>query len=223
MSDKPPKTILVISPHPDDLEIGMGGTVAYEISLGTKIVSVVLTDGRRSQRSFKCSDNEMAEIRNKEVKIAANLLKIQELHCLNLSDLYSPENQEKLYEKLSHLLIKYQPNDLYMPHPKLDRHYSHVLASELVLAIIKRLREENQLTSLSLWAYEIWGLFPSWDLAVDISKFVDKKRDAINCHQSQVQDIAYAEGVLGLNRWRAVFSDPHKIPAASYLEVFVSL
>lgn len=223
MSKNPSQTLMVISPHPDDLEIGMGGTVAKEITLGNKVVSVVLTDGRRSQRSFSCSDKEMATIRSKEVKAAANLLGIRDLHCLGLSDLYSFENQERLCQHLSTLLVEYQPKHVYLPHPKLDRHPSHSLGAELVLTIISELVKEKSLVQMSVWAYELWGLFPSWDLAIDISKFIEEKRQAINCHQSQVRDIAYVDGVLGLNRWRAVFNDPHKIPTSSYIEVFIKL
>jgi len=40
------KKVLVISAHPDDMEIGMGGTVAKLSASGCSIISVVLTDGR---------------------------------------------------------------------------------------------------------------------------------------------------------------------------------
>jgi hypothetical protein len=44
---------------------------------------------------------------------------------------------------------------------------------------------------------------------------------AIAEHQSQVATIPYGEGVLGLNRWRAVFADPKvSAPAGMYAEVF---
>ncbi|HSL02768.1 MAG TPA: hypothetical protein VK901_04430 [Nitrospiraceae bacterium] len=41
-----------------------------------------------------------------------------------------------------------------------------------------------------------------------------KKMAAIAEHRSQVATIPYGEGVLGLNRWRAVFADPNaSVPA----------
>jgi hypothetical protein len=50
---------------------------------------------------------------------------------------------------------------------------------------------------------------------------VAKKMAAIAEHQSQVATIPYGEGVLGLNRWRAVFVDPKaSAPAGMYAEVF---
>lgn len=217
------KTLLVISPHPDDLEIAMGGTVAKAIKMGRQVISVVLTDGRRSQRSFDCSDEEMAKVRQQEVTAAANMLGIKQLHCLALSDLYSIENQQKLAKDLSNLLTEYQPQEIYLPHPTLDRHKSHQLGAKLSLDVINKLIDNKTLPQVTIWAYEAWGLFSNWDLVIDISKFVEIKRAAINCHQSQITDIAYADGVLGLNRWRGVFSDPHKISSQAYVEVFIKL
>lgn len=219
------ETILVISPHPDDLEIAMGGTVAKEIAQGKRVVSIVLTDGRRSQRSFACSDEEMAKIRQQEVKEAAQILGINELYSLELEDLRIIENQEKLNKLLTNLLEKYKPKEIYLPHPELDRHPTHQLAAKLVLKLIKELieNENNYLAKVSIWAYEVWGLFANWDLEVDISDFVEIKLAAINYHKSQVKDIAYGEGMLGLNRWRAVFSNPHSISKTSYKEVFIKL
>jgi hypothetical protein len=50
---------------------------------------------------------------------------------------------------------------------------------------------------------------------------VAKKMLAIAEHRSQVATIPYGEGVLGLNRWRAVFADPKaSAPAGAYAEVF---
>ncbi len=39
------KCILVVSPHPDDLEIGMGGTVAKLIDDGVIVISLIATHG----------------------------------------------------------------------------------------------------------------------------------------------------------------------------------
>jgi hypothetical protein len=51
---------------------------------------------------------------------------------------------------------------------------------------------------------------------------VEKKRLAIAEYRSQVATIPYAEGILGLNRWRAVFADPMAdAPAGTYAEVFL--
>ena len=49
-----------------------------------------------------------------------------------------------------------------------------------------------------------------------------EKKLAIEEYRSQVATIPYGEGVLGLNRWRAVYADPmEKSPAGTYAEVFL--
>ena len=57
------KTILVVSPHPDDLEIAMGGTVAKLIDQGVSVVSLVATDGRGSTTVDELTGDELAEVR----------------------------------------------------------------------------------------------------------------------------------------------------------------
>ena len=54
-----------------------------------------------------------------------------------------------------------------------------------------------------VWCYEIWScLWPN--IGVDISSAADIKREAINCYASQVAYVDYAEGALGLNRYRGM-------------------
>jgi len=51
---------------------------------------------------------------------------------------------------------------------------------------------------------------------------VEKKKLAIAEHRSQVSVIPYGDGMLGLNRWRAVYADPMEAsPAGNYAEVFL--
>jgi hypothetical protein len=81
--------------------------------------------------------------------------------------------------------------------------------------------EAGIVLSGGLWTYEIWGPFATWDRIEYIDCYVAKKMGAIAEHRSQVATIPYGEGILGLNRWRAVFADPKaSAPAGVYAEVF---
>ena len=54
-----------------------------------------------------------------------------------------------------------------------------------------------------VWCYELWScLWPN--IGVDISSVADIKREAINCYASQIAYVDYAEGALGLNRYRGL-------------------
>lgn len=219
----PNKGIFLVSPHPDDMEIGMGGTTAKLKKMGANILSIVITDGRRSPRSFKCSNQEMAEIRKQETIEAAESLGIKEPIFLSLADIRGPENQQKAKEKLRELLIKATPSEIYFPHPHFDRHLTHRICSELALKAANSLVKNNLIPPLKVWTYEVWGLFPHWNRLEDITDFYKAKIEAIRKHKSQIHDIQYVDAVLGLNRWRAVFEDPYQIPNKKYAEAFLGI
>lgn len=212
------ETLLIISPHPDDLEIAMGGTIAKAVSQNYQIISLVLTDGRRSPRSFECSDDEMARIRMEEVAQAAQLLGIHHLITLQIDSLQVEANQLRVQTVLTELITKFSPANIYLPHPELDRHATHRLAAQISLATLLTFK-----TAITCWAYEVWGLFPYWHHTEEIGDFIEQKRAAIECHKSQTFDTNYSEGILGLNRWRAVFADPVKSSIHRYLEAFIRL
>jgi len=58
--------IVIISAHPDDMEIGMGGTVAKLVESMAAITSVVVTNGGRSSNPFALTEQRMAELRREE-------------------------------------------------------------------------------------------------------------------------------------------------------------
>jgi N-acetylglucosamine malate deacetylase 1 len=212
--------ILLISAHPDDMEIGMGGTAAKLAADGSILTSVVLTDGRRSANPFALSPEDLADRRKTEAQKAASLLGIHQVLFCNLPDLKAAEHYESAKKQVAEIISKTSPGEIYILHPELDRHLSHQLAGKASLEAIRTSGKR----SIAVWAYEVWGLFHRWDRFEDISHVIGKKLQAIGEHRSQVACVPYAEGVTGLNRWRAVFADPQQESAqAAFAEVFIRL
>ena len=58
--------VVIVSAHPDDMEIGMGGTVAKLAESMAVITSVVVTNGGRSSNPFALTERRMAEMRREE-------------------------------------------------------------------------------------------------------------------------------------------------------------
>jgi N-acetylglucosamine malate deacetylase 1 len=214
------KTVLIVSAHPDDMEIGMGGTVAKLTATGCSIVSVVLTDGRRSPNPLALTQKEMAEVRSEETKRAAKILGINNTIFFELESLSTSESADNAREKLSQVIDSVMPQEIFTLHPELDRHATHRLAGKISIAAL----HQSHLQDSTLWAYEVWGLFNTWDRFEDITDHIGIKLKAIGEHQSQLAAIPYADGITGLNRWRAVFADPkeEKVTAA-FAEVFLKL
>jgi LmbE family N-acetylglucosaminyl deacetylase len=201
--------ILIVGAHPDDMEIGMGGTVAKLVESKAIVTSVILTDGGRASNPFGWTEREMATVRRGEA--------LRVLFC-DQPDVAEEIDAHAVKQKLIELLVQLQPAEVYTLDEDADRHPAHRLAGKLARESILA---SGIIPPVGLWAYEVWGPLGSWDRLEYIDSVAAKKMLAIAEHHSQVATIPYGEGVLGLNRWRAVFADPKaSAPAGVYAEVF---
>lgn len=212
------RRILIVNAHPDDMEIGMGGTVAKLADSQAVITSVVITNGGRASNPFGWTEQRMAEVRRVEALQSARVLGVQEVVCCDQPDAAEEIDIQAVKRTLCELLARVRPDEVYTLDELHDRHPAHRLAGTVTRESIL---ESGVVPSAGLWAYEIWGPLSTWDRIEYIDAHVAKKMQAIAEHHSQVATIPYGEGVLGLNRWRAVFADPmEQAPAGAYAEVF---
>ncbi len=210
--------VVIISAHPDDMEIGMGGTVAKLAEAAAMITSVVITNGGRSSNPFVLTEQRLAEVRREEALHAADVLGVKDVIFCDEPDAADEINIPAVTRRLVETLARLRPAEVYTLDEEGDRHPAHRLAGKLARECV---REAGIAVSGGIWAYEIWGPFATWDRLEYIDRHVAKKMAAIAEHHSQVATIPYGEGVLGLNRWRAVFADPKaSAPAGEYAEVF---
>ena len=210
--------VVIISAHPDDMEIGMGGTVAKLIDSMAAITSVIVTNGGRSSNPFAFSEQRMAEVRREEALCAAGVLGVKEVVFCDEPDAADKIDTTAVTRKLVELFTRLRPTEVYTLDQELDRHPAHRLTGTLARESVL---EAGIVLSGGIWAYEIWGPFAAWDRLEYIDRYVAKKMAAIAEHRSQVATIPYGEGVLGLNRWRAVFTNPKaSAPASVYAEAF---
>jgi LmbE family N-acetylglucosaminyl deacetylase len=212
------RNIVIVSAHPDDMEIGMGGTVAKLVESQAVVISVVMTNGGRSSNPFELTEKRMAEIRREEALRAARLLGVHEVLFFDQPDEAAEIDIGVVKQELIRLFARLKPDEVYTLDETADRHPAHRLVGMLV-------RESVLKAGINpvhgLWSYEVWGPFAAWDRLEYIDRYAAKKMQAIAEHHSQVATIPYGEGVLGLNRWRAVFADPKANgPAGMYAEVF---
>jgi N-acetylglucosamine malate deacetylase 1 len=213
------RQILIVSAHPDDMEIGMGGTVARLVEEGAEITSLIVTDGGRASNPFGWTEQRMAEERRAESLRAAEVLGVRNVIFCKQPDAADEVDVEAVRRKLVEVLSSFKPTEVYTLHEELDRHPGHRQAGKLVRESVC---ESGVMPSGGVWAYEVWGPFARWDRLEYIDAYVEKKKLAIAEHRSQVATIPYGEGVIGLNRWRAVFADPMEAaPLGTYAEAFL--
>lgn len=217
------KNVLIVSPHPDDMEIGMGGTVQKLITQGFNIISLVVTDGRRSTTVSGLSEDKVAQIRKQEAEEAANILGIKELILLGLHDLKSFENQKEMKKKLGDAINDFQTVEIFITHPQIDKHPTHQSVSRHLLEILDKRRKDKLFVPEKIWCYEIWTPFEGYDRIEDISDYIGMKTAVIESHKSQIEYKDYTEGIKGLNRYRAVFDNTSGVNEMKYAEVFIEL
>ncbi|WP_339840344.1 bacillithiol biosynthesis deacetylase BshB1 [uncultured Maribacter sp.] len=181
--------ILVFGAHPDDAELGAGGTIAKEVALGKKVGIVDLTRGELGTRGS-------AEIRDKESAAAAKGLGVAVRENLRFRDGFFINDETHQLEIIK-MIRKYQPHTV-LCNAIDDRHIDHGKGSKLVsdacfLSGLRRIEtkigEENQVEwrPKLVYHYIQWkNLIP--DFVVDISDYIEVKTDAILAYTSQFHD-----------------------------------
>ena len=120
-----PLDVLVVAPHPDDAELGMGGAICKLIKQGKRVGVVDLTDGEPTPFGSP-------EIRASETDIASKLLGLSWRFNLGLKNRFLESNLENRH-RLAGLFRLAKPRWIFAPYWS-DAHPDHVAATELVEA-----------------------------------------------------------------------------------------
>lgn len=181
--------ILVFGAHPDDAELGAGGTIAKEIALGKKVGVVDLTRGELGTRGS-------AEIRDKESAAAAKILGVAVRENLRFRDGFFVNDEAHQIEIIK-MIRKYQPA-IVLCNAIDDRHIDHGKGSKLVsdacfLSGLRRIETTIEGEKQQEWRPKLVYHYIQWknitpDFVVDISTYIDKKTDAILAYASQFHD-----------------------------------
>ncbi len=178
--------ILAIGAHPDDVELGCGGTIAKLISQGKKVVIVDLTEGELGTRGT-------AETRADEANAAAKLLGISERENLKMKDGFL--NNSELYQiKIVEKIRKYQP-EIVFANAIDDRHPDHAKGAKLVsdacfLAGLKKVETFDNKVLQEVWRPKHIFHYIQWknivpEFVIDITGFLDKKIEACLAYKTQ--------------------------------------
>jgi bacillithiol biosynthesis deacetylase BshB1 len=179
--------ILVFGAHPDDVELGCGGTISKAIHAGKTVGIIDLSRGELGTRGS-------AEIRAIEATNAAEILGVKIRENLNLPDGFifnNKENQLKIIEKIR----QYQP-EIVLCNAIADRHIDHGKSNTLVreacfLSGLQKIitngagdKNQNSWRPKVIYSYIQWNSI-SPDFVVDISGFIDLKMKAVAAYESQ--------------------------------------
>lgn len=180
--------ILAFGAHADDVEIGMGGTIAKYAAQGKKIGICDLT-------AAELSSNGTVGIRGKEANEAGRILGISVRENLHLPDRGLFLTEESIRQVAS-IIRKYRPQIIFAPY-SIDRHPDHGNCSKIVEEAFFSAGIRKYITMdeypphrpSQIYFYMING-FHKPDFVIDITDYMDKKIASLNAYQSQFQKTA---------------------------------
>ncbi|HWO95493.1 MAG TPA: bacillithiol biosynthesis deacetylase BshB1 [Bacillus sp. (in: firmicutes)] len=175
--------VLAFGAHADDVEIGMGGTIAKFAEEGLKVGICDLTHA-------ELSSNGTVQLRKKEAAKASELLGVHKRFHLSMPDrgLFLTENHIR---QVVTVIRKYQPKLVFAPYGE-DRHPDHGNCAKIVeeavfSAGIRRYQDDENLPAhrpSALHYYMING-FHKPHFFVDVSHTFQKKRASLQAYESQ--------------------------------------
>ena len=177
--------ILAFGAHADDVEIGMGGSIAKWTTSGKRVGICDLTEAQ-------LSSNGTIEIRKVEANKAAELLGVTERLSLGFPD-RGLLLQEEFIRKIATVIRRYQPQIVFAPYFE-DRHPDHGNCARLVeeavfSAGIRKYQTENSQKPHKVsrvYFYMING-FHKPDFTIDISASMEHKIAALRAYKSQFE------------------------------------
>lgn len=173
--------VMAFGPHPDDIELGCGGTLLKLVDRGYSCALVDLTRGEMSTRGT-------VETRAAEATAAAKVLGATVRENLGLPDGYL-RNDHESRRKVVEVIRTYRPKLVFAPYYE-DRHPDHYHASELIyeatfVAGLRRYETGQESYRPDKFVYYMrWHEFEP-TFIVDITEQYDRKMEAIWSYASQ--------------------------------------
>lgn len=206
--------LLVIAPHPDDPEFGIGGTVAGLTRQGRKVAYVICTNGNKGTSDRSINPEDLAVIREKEQRAAADVLGVSEVKFLGYPD-QGIEDTSDFRKELVRQIRIFKPVIVAScdPYRKYTWHRDHRITGQVVAdAVFPFARDHLSYPELLDEGHEPHKVREMWfwgtddvNHRVDITDTFETKLAALRCHASQVGDmpLEMVERMKGFARMNA--------------------
>ena len=181
--------VLAIGAHPDDVELGCGGTISKMIAEGKTVAILDLTKGELGTRGT-------SETRAKEAENAAKILGVKLRENLEMPDGFL-ENTKEYQIKIVRAIRKYQP-EIVFANAIDDRHPDHAKAAKLVsdacfLSGLRKIETSQEGNLQEVWRPKYIFNYIQWkeitpDFVMDISDYQEQKVKSCMAYESQFYD-----------------------------------
>lgn len=185
------KRALFIQPHPDDNQIGAGGTIAKLIDMGVEVYELTVLDDRETDRTY--TGNGLT-VRQKEALEAQKTLGMKNAGFLGFPDRTRASARE-IADKIIPVIREIKPDAVFTVDPNLlsECHEDHIKVGNAVKFAFMDAgfdfcpEYDNGNPRKDTWAVKTIGFYYTDcpNTIIDISDYEDLKFKAIACHVSQ--------------------------------------
>ena len=199
--------VMVISPHPDDVDFGCSGTIARWSREGMDITYVICTSGDKGA-DLPMSAESIAAIREKEQVAAAEIVGVRKVVFLRLKD-GELENNREFRKTLVRVLRQYRPDvvlsmdpanvsfeNVYVSHA--DHRAAALAAFDAIYPAARNRNFFPELLEEGLMPHAVNRIYffgtadpNTW---IDISETIETKIEALRAHKSQMEEFEDLSG-----------------------------
>ena len=190
------KKILAIAPHADDVEIGMGGSIARFVNSGyeVKVINLIIP----CEDVYGNWSDDAKKIRWDEAKKSAEILGVP-MEVLDL-DPYTFGYTREMIKLIDGIIREFDPGHVFMTWEH-DSHQDHQALSRIIYGATRKNR-------CSLYMYET--MLPGGisteafrpQMFVDISDYIEQKKASIDAYKSVFGNNDMNDAILGRANFR---------------------
>ena len=159
---------LVLSPHPDDEAIGMGGALSMHLENEDSVTVLYMTNGRGAG----ATNGELIDIRREEAKSLTEKYKIEQIFWDNEDTCLT--NDSATVSSMVKVLEKIRPTVVYVP-SFFDHHFDHFAANKILVDALRR-----SSVKLTVMGYEVWDNMPFPNFILNVSDHFENKANILS-------------------------------------------
>jgi LmbE family N-acetylglucosaminyl deacetylase len=215
---------LVVFAHPDDAEFLCGGTIALWVRDGTEVHYACATDGSAGWNGPDLGREEIARIRAREMRDAADILGVRDVAFLGFRDGSLEPNLElrrsitrEVRRTRPYVIVTFDPSVRWAGRRYIN-HPDHRAVGEAVLAVCAcdapTRPQFPELLSEGLEPFKVPRLWLATedggaDTTVDIGETLDMKVKALKAHRSQLENMGELDIDGRIREWGSDVARDH--------------
>jgi len=164
------RSILAFGAHPDDIELGCGGSLAKLVGQGAHVRAVIFSKGSRGALDDANRDEE--------TRSALEILGVDDVHVLDFGDTQLWRSVDELMSVMEGHVRSLQPSRVYTMFEQ-DRHRDHRAVYEASAVACRSVPQ--------ILGYETPSSYPNFCPTIyeEIGSLLDTKVRSVKCHASQ--------------------------------------